>query len=95
MDEQQAKQVIDMVIKAWSMRFPAEFKAFMGFIHEEQMAQVNSFASNKSKTMRHGVSLPQGLDTEIEKRFPEIFKDKKQFRWFMGAFPMFRVCDKI
>ena len=91
----QAKAQIEIIIRAWLKLNQEEAKEWQVGINETRESLVRDTASSKQKTLRLGANLPYGLLKAIEKQFPDVFKDKKQFRWFMKTFPMFTVPKKI
>jgi transposase len=60
----------------------------------------NEFGSNKTNTMRWGVSLPPRLYHDLDRLFKvqygeKLFDNQKQMREFARKFPEFRVPERI
>ena len=69
-------------------------------IAAQRKTNLNEYASNASKTMRLGVSLPPDLMAKLEKfcmqKWGEkLFVNQKDFRGFIKAFPQFTTVEKI
>jgi hypothetical protein len=65
-----------------------------------QKINENPYASNVTKTMRLGVSLPPELLNALEKFSQEklgekLFVNQKDMHGFMKAFPQFMVAERI
>jgi hypothetical protein len=65
-----------------------------------QDVRANAFASNATKTMRLGLSMPEGLLRDLERFCQEklgqkLFVNQKDFRGFCRSFPMFMIMEKI
>ena len=95
MDTELAKRQIEMIIQGWIQRNPERWEDFIEQLEMERQTQDNQFASSKSKRLRKGLIIDPLLMDRIEKSFPEVFKDKEQFRWFMKEFKIFTVASKV
>jgi hypothetical protein len=92
MDKVSAKIAIQNMITKYVLDNPAEAKAFAWDIkRSREELGWNYSGMSKEKTMMFSVSIPKALLKRIEKSFPEIFRDRDQFRWFMAEFPFFRI----
>jgi len=97
---QTAKKEIELLIRIWLKTHQNEAKAWFEDIENIRRAQFNELATNKKShkkttTIRLGVHMPNDLLKTIEKRFPDLFKDREQFRWFMKEFNYFTIPRKI
>lgn len=62
---------------------------------KRQQIDYNDFNElGKETALRHTLSIPSSLLAEIKKGYPNIIKDKLQYRWFLKKFPRFRVSDR-
>lgn len=50
---------------------------------------------SKDSDMRILTAIPQPLWEKIREAYPTIFRDKKQYMWFVKNFPQFRLVSKI
>jgi len=94
MDKELAKRQIEMIIKGWIDKNPQRWTEFVSQLEMERQTQNNEFGSTKSKRIRLGLVIDPDLMERIEHSFPELFKDKDQFRWFMKEFKTFTVASK-
>lgn len=94
MDKELAKRQIEMIIKGWIEKNPDKWADFVQQLEMERQTQNNEFGSTKSKRIRLGLVIDPDLLARIEHSFPEIFKDRDQFRWFMKEFKIFTVASK-
>jgi len=65
-----------------------------------QKLNYNDMATNRSKTMRLGLSMPPSLLNALERFWKtktghKLFENKKDIRGFAKAFPMFAIMEKI
>jgi len=75
----------------------------MGLVNQNKRLQedrLNDFASNETKTMRWGISIPPRLMSDLERYFKvnyeeKLFNNIGELRQFMQEFPQFRVAKKI
>lgn len=49
----------------------------------------------KEMALRHTMCIPDALLQTIKVGYPNIIKDKMQYRWFMRKFPRFVVAEKL
>lgn len=67
---------------------------------EIRKSRKNDFASNNTKDMRWGVSLPPTLIHDLEKYFrktydEKLFENREELHKFMKEFPAFRTCTRV
>lgn len=90
----QAKSQIELIIDAWIQKNQEEWNDYMVALEYERRNQANEYASTKNKSIRLGLLLPPTLMDRLEKSFPQLFKEKEQFRWFLKEFKAFTVANK-
>lgn len=83
-----------MIISKWIEKNPERWTDFLEQLEMERQSQANEFGSSKSKRIRLGLVIDPGLLDRIERSFPEIIKDRDQFRWFIKEFKIFTVASK-
>jgi len=67
---------------------------------EMKKDRINEYGSNKTKTMRQGLSLPPKLHQDLNSYFQKMYQEKlfntqKEMREFMKRFPAFKIAEKI
>ena len=93
-----AKKYIEQEIQMWAIKYPEDAKLHVLDMHEtlKSFDSIgNPTGSSTGKNMRWGLRIPITLTRMLEKRFPAMFTNKKEFRWFMREFPNFRIPRKI
>lgn len=83
-----------MIIRGWIDKNPDKWADFVTQLEMERQTQNNEFGSTKSKRIRLGLVMDPHLMDRIERSFPELFKDRDQFRWFIKEFKIFTVASK-
>ena len=90
-----AKAQIELIIKVWLKNNQSEAKEWALDLEQVRQEMARDTASSKSKTIRYGARIPFSLLKAIEKQFPDVFRDKNQFRWFMKTFRIFTIPKKL
>ena len=93
-----AKKYIEQEIQMWAIKYPEEAKTHildMQEVMREFDTIKNATGASAGKNLRWGLRIPITLIHKLEVRFPAMFTNKKEFRWFMKEFPAFRVARKI
>lgn len=103
---ERAKQQITLLVTEYIRLFPAEYKAFLdnNRVRIEGLDYNNEFAEFKGseQLVRHLFEVPETLyyafvrgltDEEMDWLYSrnQYEKNRNGIRWFMGAFPQFKV----
>lgn len=88
-------QKIDRLITEYSQVHPHEMYMVLYENGLKRREIKNRYASNKSRTMRLGASIPPGLYFKINQLAPEILNEKRLFRQFLRRYKGFRIPEVI
>ena len=99
--DQDAAQ-IQAIIDEYERQFPGRIKKLVRQAKRDEAYQVGG-KKNVDPYLRKGTTmkltklaeLPIDLTDVLRQRFPNIFRSKDNFRWFVKQFPIFQVPDKL
>ena len=92
-DNTNSWEAIDQAIRDYASIHPAETELT---VRENAMKRDASIiGSNKSKTMRHSVSLPVALYFKLQQIMPDLFTNKNKLHLFMKKYQGFRTCTRV
>lgn len=98
MDYKNLKYLIDIYDRVHPYPDPESIRALVEGVRtmrKKYQTNYNEFNElGKGLQLRHTISIPEALLKEIKRGYPNIFKDKLQYRWFLRKFPQFRVSEK-
>ena len=83
---------VGVIIEQYKMLHPQEMQDIFDVNHELRETNKSATGSNESGTMRHAVSIPQGLMFVIEELEPKMFTEKTNLHKFMSNFPALTAC---
>ena len=83
---------VKVIVEQYTMLHPQEMQDQYAVNHEIRETNLNSTGSNASGSMRHALSLPQGLMFVVEELEPKMFTEKKNLHQFMSNFPALTTC---
>ena len=83
---------VKVVVEQYTMLHPEEMRDQYAVNQEIRETNKRSTGSNESGSMRHALSLPQGLLFVVEELDPNMFTDKNNLHKFMSNFPALTVC---
>lgn len=86
---------VDQAIKEYSIIHPNEIELKIRENAIIRKGNYNKFGSGKSKTFRHGVSLPPGLFFKLQRVMPDLFDNPKKLHHFMKTYKGFLTCDTV
>ena len=81
-----------VIIEQYQMLHPQEMRDQYAVNNEIRETNKKASGANESGSMRHALSLPQGLMFVIEELEPKMFTEKKTLHQFMSNFPAFTTC---
>lgn len=66
---------------------------FLGQARQErqEVRELKFVKDNKQLNFKRRLVMPSALLDEIKAAYPAMFRDQKQFEWFLRNFPMFNV----
>jgi hypothetical protein len=81
-----------VIVEQYQMLHPQEMKDI--YLVNQEIRETNQSAtgSNASGSMRHALSIPQGLMFVIEELEPKMFTEKANLHKFMSNFPALTAC---
>ena len=85
-------KTIDQLMNDYMKVHPQEMRAILIENKALRESMTNDHASSK-EGMRWGFRLPPGLVRLIERRFREIFTDRRNVHKFMARYPGYRVAE--
>lgn len=56
---------------------------------------INRTGGNKTKTVRHALSIPIGLSIVLSRVMPDLFTNRRKLHHFMRTYKGFTTCDTI
>jgi hypothetical protein len=86
---------IDQAIREYSAIHPNEMRLQVIDNAKRVMENTTKTGSNKSKTMRLGVSIPVALMFKLQQIMPDIFEDKRKMQKFMKKYKGLRTCEHV
>lgn len=97
----QTKKKIAQIVENYKMMFPGEFRLVIEQVSRNRKMQRDKFATLRKTDFveRALIEIPQTLSSMFDLRLADDekieFKSKKGVRWFAGAYPMFKLAEKI
>lgn len=95
-------RTIQALIDIYDHTFPFPHHASIDFMtrqlrkqrkdHQEGYSAFNELSVDSQ--MRHTMCIPEGLLAVIKVQYPNIIRDKVQYRQFLKKFPRFRVSER-
>jgi hypothetical protein len=86
---------IDQIIHEYARIHPNEMKLLVIENKIISSNRINETASNKSKSIRWGASIPVALMFKLQLAVPELLENKAIFHQFLKKYKGFAICKKI
>lgn len=90
-------EVIDEIVSFWIKRNPKYWDSFVVHVDHKKSTRATSYGSNKAKTLRSVVDVPQQVLGMIRAMYAsdELPFDKDFFMKFAQRYPRFRVAERL
>lgn len=86
---------IDQTIKDYITLHPNEMRMLVMENKAISNSRLNDYASDKSKSIRFGASVPFGLMVLLEQIEPFLFTEKELFYRFIKKYKGFKICKTV
>lgn len=88
--------VMDLIIQHWSESNPKRYNSFILQTEETRASRGNSYGSNKAKTLRMKVSIPEDVINRFRKIYhsDEFTFDKDFLNKLWERYPQFRIAER-
>jgi hypothetical protein len=95
-NEQGPWQVMDLIVQHWMESNPRKYNSFIMQTEETRNTRRNVYGSNKAKTMRLKVSVPEDVINRFRKIYhaDEFSFDKDFLNKLWERYPTFRVAER-
>ena len=91
--ESKDRAILTAVIKRYKKKFPQEWELWLKHRDEARHSLKDDYGTNDTGSMRFAGTLPERLDLMLRATIPNYLEGSNA-KWFLEAFPVFRVAEK-